>query len=80
MQNSLEAIQSADSLLKQKNLLFKFLQGFAPGLALFSACINDLDDGIQNMLITFTDCTFLRRIERSFKDKVSFQNDLEKLI
>lgn len=54
--------------------------GFAPGLALLSACINDLDDGIQNILIKFADCACLRRIKRSCKDRVRIQYYLEKLI
>lgn len=46
------------------------LQGFAPGLALLSACIDGLDDGIQNILIKFAGYTCLRRIKRSYKDRI----------
>lgn len=56
-----KALRSVDSLLKW-DVSSEFLQGFAPGLALFSACINDLDDGIQN-IIKFRDCTCLRSVE-----------------
>lgn len=46
------------------------LQGFAPGLALISTCINGLDDGIQNIFIKFAGYTCLRRIKRSCKDRI----------
>lgn len=46
------------------------LQRFAPGLALFSACINGLDDGIQNILIKFAGYARVRRIKRSCKDRI----------
>lgn len=46
------------------------LQGFAPGLALFSACIYGLDDGIQNILIKLAGYTSVRRIKRSYKDRI----------
>lgn len=75
-----KAIHGTDLLLKWKNVSSEFLQGFAPGLALFTARVNDLDDGIWNILIKFTDSTCLRRIERSCKDRVCIQNDLENLI
>lgn len=45
-----------------------------------NGCINGLDDVIQNTLIKFTDCIFLRWIKRFCKDGVRIQNDLEKLI
>jgi len=74
-----KAMHGADSLLKWKDVSSEFLQRFAPGLTLLSACINDLDDGIQNILIKFMGCTCLRRIKRICKDRVRIQNDLEKL-
>lgn len=64
-----KAIHGVYSILKWRNASREFLQGFAPGLALLGACINDLDDGIQNILIKFTDCVCLRRIKRSCKDR-----------
>ena len=41
--------------------------------------INDLDEGIENMLIKFADDTKLAGVANSPEDKIKIQNDFDRL-
>uniref|UniRef100_K7EX79 Reverse transcriptase domain-containing protein n=1 Tax=Pelodiscus sinensis TaxID=13735 RepID=K7EX79_PELSI len=54
-------------------------QGSVLGPALFNIFNNNLDIGIENMLIKFADSTKLGGIATNLEDRVIIQNDLDKL-
>ena len=51
----------------------------ALGLVLFNIFINDLDEGVQGMLVRFLDDTKLGAIINTLEDRNKIQNDLDTL-
>ena len=54
-------------------------RGSVLGPVLFNLFINDLDEGIDKMLIKFTDDTKLGGVANSPEDRIKIQNDLNRL-
>ena len=54
-------------------------QGSVLGLLLFNVFINDLDEGIEGMLIKFADDTKLGGVGNTAEERIRFQNELNRL-
>ena len=49
------------------------------GPVLFNIFINDLDEGVQGMIIKFADNTKLNKIANALEDRNKIQNDLDRM-